>query len=58
MTAPGGVAVDGSGNLWFTGTNNSYTAVPNYVTEVIGIAAPVVTPKATAVTNNTIGTRP
>jgi hypothetical protein len=50
--------VDGSGNLWFTGTNNSYTAVPNYVTEVIGIAAPVVTPKATAVTNNTIGTRP
>jgi len=57
ITDPGGLAVDGSGNLWITGTNNGST-IPNYVTEVIGIAAPVVTPKAVAVTNNTIGTRP
>jgi hypothetical protein len=58
ITGPGGVAVDGSGNLWFAGTNNGFTAVPNYVTEVIGIAAPVVTPKATAITSNTTGLRP
>jgi len=57
ITDPGGVAVDGSGNLWFAGRNNNST-VPNYVTEVIGIAAPVVTPKATAITNNTIAMRP
>ena len=57
ITDPGGLAVDGSGNLWITGMNNGST-IPNYVTEVIGIAAPVVTPKAVAVTNNTIGTRP
>jgi hypothetical protein len=57
ITDPGGVAVDGSGNLWFAGTNNGST-LPNYVTEVIGIAAPVVTPKATAITNNTTGLRP
>ena len=58
VTDPGGMAVDGSGNLWITGTNNGNTTIPNYITEVIGIAAPVVTPKAVAVTNNTIGTRP
>jgi len=58
ITDPGGMAVDGSGNLWITGTNNGNTSIPNYITEVIGIAAPVVTPKATAVTNNTIATRP
>jgi hypothetical protein len=58
ITGPGGVAVDGSGNLWLTGTNNGYSSVPNYITEVIGIAAPVVTPKATAITNNTIAMRP
>jgi hypothetical protein len=58
VTDPGGMAADGSGNLWITGTNNGNTSIPNYITEVIGIAAPVVTPKATAVTNNTIGLRP
>jgi hypothetical protein len=57
ITDPGGLAVDGSGNLWLTGLNAGST-VPNYVTEVIGIAAPVVTPKATAITNNTIAMRP
>jgi hypothetical protein len=58
ITDPGGLAVDGSGNLWITGTNGGSSTIPTYVTEVIGIAAPVVTPKATAVTNNTIGLRP
>jgi len=57
ITDPGGLAVDGSGNLWITGTNGGST-LPTYVTEVIGIAAPVVTPKATAITNNTTGLRP
>jgi hypothetical protein len=54
---PNGIAVDGSGNVWVTGTNNTST-LPNYVTEVIGIAAPVVTPLSVGVTNNTIATRP
>jgi hypothetical protein len=57
ITDPGGLALDGSGNLWITGTNGGST-LPTYVTEVIGIAAPVVTPKATAITNNTIAMRP
>jgi sugar lactone lactonase YvrE len=51
------ISVDGSGNLWMAGTNNGSTA-PNYVAEVIGIAAPVVTPKSVATANNTIGVRP
>jgi len=54
---PGGIAIDGSGNVWIAGTNNS-TSLPNYVAEVIGIAAPVTTPLSVAVKNNTLGTRP
>jgi hypothetical protein len=46
------VAVDGSGNVW--AANNT----GNSVTEFVGLAAPVVTPIATGVANNTLGTRP
>ena len=53
----GGIAIDGSGNVWLSGSPNG-TSLLNYVTEVIGIAAPVVTPRATATANNTLGTRP
>jgi len=52
-----GIHIDGSGNVWIAGSNGG-TALPNYVAEVIGIAAPVVTPRSVAVTNNTLGTRP
>jgi sugar lactone lactonase YvrE len=54
---PGGLAVDGSGNVWISGLNEG-SGLPNYVTEVIGIAAPVVTPKAVALTNGVVATRP
>lgn len=52
-----GIHIDGSGNVWIAGSNNG-TALPSYVAEVIGIAAPVVTPRSVAVANNTLGTRP
>jgi sugar lactone lactonase YvrE len=52
-----GIRIDGSGNVWIAGSNNG-TAFPNYVTEVVGIAAPVVTPQSVAAANNTVGTRP
>ena len=54
---PEGIHIDGSGNVWIVGSNNG-TALPNYVAEVIGIAAPVVTPRGLAVANNTLGVRP
>ena len=54
---PGGIAIDGSGNIWITGGPFG-TSNPIYVSEIIGLAAPVVTPRATATTNNTLGTRP
>ena len=44
------LAIDGSGNLWISDSGR--------VTEIIGIAAPVVTPTAAAVASNTISTRP
>jgi hypothetical protein len=56
-TDPGGVAIDPSGNLWLSGTNGG-TTVPTYVTEIVGLAAPVLTPKAVALSNNVIATRP
>jgi hypothetical protein len=46
------VAVDGSGNVW--AANNT----GNSVTEFVGLAAPVVTPIAAGVANNSLGTRP
>jgi hypothetical protein len=46
------VAVDPSGNLWMTDYFNS-----NLV-EVVGIAAPSVTPLSLAAKNGTIGTKP
>ncbi len=48
------VAVDGSGNVWVS--NN--TTGSNSITEIVGAAAPVVTPISVAVKNNTLGTRP
>jgi streptogramin lyase len=67
VIAPGGVAIDASGNVWLSGndgqsipsTGNVNTGnLPAYVTEIVGIAAPVVTPKSAALTHNTITTRP
>ena len=54
---PGGIAIDGSGNIWISGNSNG-SSTPIYVSEIVGLAAPVVTPRATATTNNTLGTRP
>jgi streptogramin lyase len=45
-------AIDGSGNVWIL---NKYAQT---VTELIGAAAPVVTPLALAVSSNSLGVRP
>ncbi|HEY5328598.1 MAG TPA: PKD domain-containing protein [Acidobacteriaceae bacterium] len=46
------LAIDGSGDVWSTNFANGT------VTEVIGAAAPVVTPLAAGVKHSTLGTRP
>jgi len=62
-------AIDGSGNLWVlnNGTNGisgydvNFNPLPddgNVLVEYIGIAAPVVTPTAAALQNQTLGARP
>jgi sugar lactone lactonase YvrE len=57
--ATGGLAIDGSGDVW---TNYEYANFPFsplwYVTEMVGAASPVVTPVALGVKNNTLGARP
>jgi len=45
----GGVAVDGSGNVW---------TITNALIEIVGAATPVVTPLSVGVKNNMLGTRP
>jgi streptogramin lyase len=49
---PFGIAIDGSGNLWFT-----YYA-DNEIVELVGVATPVVTPLAVAVQSATLGAQP
>jgi hypothetical protein len=58
----GGIAIDGSGNLWVLngaisdGTNASTKA--NALVEYVGLAAPVITPVAQAVANGQLGAKP
>jgi hypothetical protein len=52
MVAPISLALDGSGNVWITGSSS------NTLTEVVGAAAPVVTPLATAAKNDAIASLP
>jgi len=54
MSKPYGIAVDGSGNVWVT--NNASGS--NSITEIVGAAAPLVTPLSVAAGNNTLGVRP
>jgi hypothetical protein len=58
----GGMAVDGSGNLWFlngiTGSGSGKHAPANALVEIIGVAAPTVTPTALATQNGAQGTQP
>jgi streptogramin lyase len=51
-TQPESIAVDGSGNVWYTSFND------DTIHELIGAAAPVVTPLAVGVENSHLGTRP
>jgi hypothetical protein len=51
LTNPKNVAIDGSGDVWVTTSAKK-------LFEYIGAAAPVVTPLAVGVKNNTIATRP
>ncbi len=59
---PGGIAIDGSGNVWITGvaltSSGTFSQTGNAVAELIGAAAPVVTPLITANRNGTRATRP
>jgi hypothetical protein len=57
LLAPLVLALDGSGDIWVAdesyGTNSGFGLY-----ELIGVAVPVVTPIATGVKNNTLGSRP
>jgi hypothetical protein len=52
LSTPHGIAIDSSGSLWIPNSGNGT------VTQVIGVAAPVVTPLSTAVANSQLGVKP
>ncbi len=52
LNGAAGIAVDGSGNVWIANESSST------LVEIVGAAAPVVTPLATAAKNNQLGQRP
>lgn len=52
FNGPTGIAIDFAGSVWVSNSTN------NSVTEMIGLAAPTVTPLSLAVKNFTVGTRP
>ncbi len=54
ISGPFSLAIDSSGNVWVS--NNHVGS--NSVTEIVGAAAPAVTPLALAVNNHTLGQRP
>ncbi len=52
LSTPASVSVDSAGSLWVANSGN------NTVTEVIGVAAPVITPTVSAVISNMLATKP
>jgi Chitobiase/beta-hexosaminidase C-terminal domain/Fn3 associated len=58
----GGMAIDGSGNLWFlngvAGSPSVSITPANALVEFIGVASPIVTPTAVATQNGAQGTKP
>jgi hypothetical protein len=58
MTTPYGIAVDGSGNVWVS--NQTAAGGPYVLSEVIGAAAPTITPLSAQIVGgvNLIGTKP
>jgi hypothetical protein len=57
----GGIAIDGSGNLWFLNgavDDNGGAFPANALVEFVGLAAPVQTPIAQATATGAIGVKP
>jgi hypothetical protein len=52
LSNPASISIDPTGSLWIANSGN------NTVTEIIGVAAPVTTPLAQSVVNNTVAARP
>ena len=54
---PLNIAIDPSGNLWITNYDGT-TPANSSVVEIVGAAAPVVTPLAVAAGTNALGAKP
>jgi hypothetical protein len=57
LLQPVRVAIDGSGNVWVANLGTAQAGAGT-ITQIIGVAAPVVTPASVAVQNNALDQRP
>ena len=62
-TTYGGIAVDGSGNVWVTNNEMAFAGFDinlpgEQLVEFIGVAAPILTPTSVALQNGQVGVRP
>ena len=57
MSNPFRLAIDRSGSVWVANLGTTTTGAST-VTELVGVAAPVVTPMSLAIQNNALNQRP
>ncbi|MES2391542.1 MAG: hypothetical protein V4555_07865 [Acidobacteriota bacterium] len=59
LSTSSGISIDPSGNVWVSNNTSGTSAnAPNSIFELVGAAAPTVTPVALALKNNAVGQRP
>lgn len=59
FSAPQGVAIDASGNVWVANSGGQSNATPGSITQLVGVAAPVKTPAVAQLTGlNLVGIKP
>jgi hypothetical protein len=54
---PSKLAIDRSGSVWVANLGSSSTSA-GVISQIVGVAAPVVTPQSLAIQNNALNQRP
>ena len=59
FSAPQGIAIDASGNVWVANSGGQANSTPGSITQLVGVAAPVKTPAVAQLTGlNQVGVKP
>ena len=59
FSAPQGIAIDASGNVWVANSGGQSNATAGSITQLVGVAAPIKTPAVAQLTGlNLVGVKP